>query len=136
MRTLLIMLLSGTLTGICTPAMAQSWNDAQIFSDPVNYYANRNGTYQFQHNPNNNMGTSPNNASYKNEAAFYNKDNYLQTNFPTANGVHYTPGSLGNVHNISNFNNNPSGTGNYQNVNNPSGPVYLDVRNEGIPVRR
>lgn len=121
-----------------TFANAQLWRDQSNTVQPASHYANQNGTYPFQPNPNNNMGTSPNNAMYKNNAAFYNKDNYIQNNFPSSNGQHFLPGSQGN--NGTNYlNNNTPGSNIYPDANGRSVPVYSNpapVNNKMTPVRQ
>jgi hypothetical protein len=72
------------------------------------------------------MGTSPNNAVYKNEAAFYNKDNTVQNRFPMSNGQHYTPGSQGNNNTGNYINTNTSGSYNNVDVNGRSAPIYTN----------
>ncbi|HYD21367.1 MAG TPA: hypothetical protein VEB40_07835 [Flavipsychrobacter sp.] len=122
MKRLVILL--ALIAGAYISARAQLWrtdNSIQSHSS----YANQNGTFFYQPNPNGNMGTSPNNAIYKNQSEFYNKDNYQRTLFPTANGVHYTPGSQGYNYNGSNYiNNNTPGSYNNQDVNGRQTPVY------------
>ena len=124
MKKMMIVLLTTWMVGAASEAKAQLWTtDNRTLTNPTDYYSNRNGTYPFQSNQNNNMGTSPNNAVYKNEAAFYNKDNATQNRFPSSNGQHYTPGSQGN--NTGNYiNNNTSGSYNNVDANGRSAPVY------------
>jgi len=112
----------GTMTADNT-VKAQAWKtDDRPLTNPTSYYADRNGTYFFQPNPNNNMGTSPNNAMYKNQSDFYNKDNKVQNRFPESNGTHFIPGSQGQ-----NYNANTPGSYNNNNVNNGPVPVYNGI---------
>lgn len=129
MKQIRIILLTLVMATAANEATAQLWtNDDKSLNDPSNYYSNRNGAYPFQADPNKNMGTSPNNAVFKNEASFYNKDNNTnRTTFPTANGQHYTPGSQGYNYNGGNYiNNNTSGSSNNVDVNGRSAPVYMN----------
>lgn len=126
----MIALLSLIMISAANDAKAQLWTtDDRSLSNPTDYYSNRNGTYQFQMDPNKNMGTSPNNAVYKNEPSFYNKDNNTdRTLFPTSAGQHYTPGSQGYNYNGGNYiNNNTSGSYNNSDVNGRSAPVYMNT---------
>jgi hypothetical protein len=123
----IIMALTIVATAMITSkAKAQLWTtDNRTLHDPHSHYSNQNGTYHYQSNPNNNMGTSPNNAMYKNQSEFYNKDNYNQTLIPTANGVHYTPGSQGYNYSGNNYINvNTPGSYNQQDVNGRSAPIF------------
>lgn len=125
----MMMIMLGLFAGHETKA--QLWTtDNRVLSDPHAHHANQNGTYYYQHNPNNNMGTAPNNAMYKNQAEFYNKDNYSNTLFPTANGMHYTPGAQGyNYHGNNYINANTPGSYNQQDVNGRSAPVFNNPNN-------
>ncbi len=128
MKHIMIMLLTLIMVSTVNEASAQLWtNDDRSLNNPADHYANRNGTYHFQSDPNKNMGTSPNNAVFKNEPSFYNKDNNTnRTTFPTANGQHYTPGSQGYNYNGGNYiNNNTPGSNNNGDVNGRSAPVYM-----------
>jgi hypothetical protein len=136
MKRIMIVLLALIMTAAVNEAKAQLWTvDDRTLDNPTDYYSNRNGTYFFQADPNKNMGTSPNNAVFKNEASFYNKDNNTQrTLFPTSVGQHYTPGSQGYNYNGGNYiNNNTSGSYNNSDVNGRTAPVYMNATPPGTP---
>ena len=109
MKTIYLLLLTIGTIGVVNTAKAQAVINNSSNATPANptdRYSTMNGTYFFQANPNQNMGTSPNNATFKNEPGFYNKDNHSNSNiFPTSNGQHYVPGSLGYNYNLNNSNN-------------------------------
>lgn len=129
MKQIKMLMVALTMVTAANKANAQLWtNDDRSLNNPASHYANQNGTYYYQADPNKNMGTSPNNAIYKNEASFYNKDNNNsnRTLFPTSVGQHYTPGSQGYNYNGGNYiNNNTSGSYNNVDVNGRSAPVYM-----------
>jgi hypothetical protein len=124
------------MAGFSFNSNAQLWpisNDVPGHSET----ANRNGTYPFQYNPNNNMGTSPNNAVYKNQAEFYNKDNNQRNLFPESNGRHFTPGSQGYNYNGANYiNTNTPGSNNNLDINGRQAPVYNNLNDPNSPVKR
>ena len=129
MKTIYLLLLTIGMMGVVNTATAQAVinnSSNAVTPNPTDHYSTMNGTYFFQANPNNNMGTSPNNATFKNEPGFYNKDNHSNSLFPTSNGTHYVPGSLGYNYNLNNSNN----------INTPGSdifntrqkvPVYIDA---------
>jgi hypothetical protein len=138
MKKMMIVLFTACMLVAANDTKAQLWTtDDRTLTNPTDYYSNRNGSYPFQMNQNNNMGTSPNNAVYKNEAAFYNKDNTVQNRFPTSNGQHYTPGSQGQNYNGGNYiNTNTSGSYNNVDVNGRSAPIYMNNTDPNGPVKR
>jgi hypothetical protein len=120
MKKYLILL---ALIGMMSEAKAQLWTtDNRVPQNPTDHYSNLNGTFRFQPDASKNTGTSTTNSMYRNDAAFYNKDNNMTSPFPTSNGANNVPGSLGN------------NTGNYQNSNAPGSsntptPVYINNTN-------
>ena len=135
MKTIWILLAVMCITCFGNETKAQLWRDNnQIIGDPHSHYANRNGTYYYNSNTNSNMGTSPNNAVYKNQAEFYNKDNTIQTLMPTPVGVHYSPGSQGYNFNGANFiNSNTPGSYNNRDINGQNVPTHQGTPDPGMP---
>lgn len=139
MKKILLLLLTIGTIGVVNTAKAQAVinnSNNNVTPNPTDHYSTMNGTYFYQANPNRNMGTSPNNATFKNEPGFYNKDNHSNSNiFPTSAGQHYVPGSLGYNYNLNNSNNIVT-PGNETNNTRQTVPLYINAAEPAKTINR